>query len=77
MTEIAPPQDRPDEAERLRTKAIAAAVKQTAASLDMEGEILAPMREIKRAARGDTNLRALTGWRNDVVGDVIRNLMPD
>ena len=67
---------RPDEAERARTKAMAKAVRAIAAELGIEAEILAPQRELRQAARGDRELRALRGWRADIVGDAITALMP-
>ncbi len=67
---------RPDDAERARVKAMAKAVKAIATELGVEAEILAPQRELRQAARGDTELRALRGWRKDIVGDAITALLP-
>lgn len=66
----------PDEAERARTKRMAAAVRKIAAELGIEPELLAPRRELARAAAGQTDIRALSGWRDGVCGDTIRALMP-
>ncbi|MEO0576799.1 MAG: HRDC domain-containing protein [Pseudomonadota bacterium] len=76
LVDIEPPAERPDEAEKARLKNMAKAVKECALSIGIEAEILAPQRELKRAARGDTDLRALRGWRDTVVGDVIRAHLP-
>lgn len=68
---------RPDETERKRIKSMAAAVRHVAAELEVEAEILAPRRELQAAARGNANIRALRGWREAIVGQQIRALMPD
>jgi ribonuclease D len=66
----------PDEQERARVKRMAAAVRKIAESLGIEPEVIAPRRELARAAAGQADIRALSGWRDDVCGDAIRALMP-
>ncbi|MEM7612839.1 MAG: HRDC domain-containing protein, partial [Pseudomonadota bacterium] len=67
---------KPDEAEKKRVKAMAGDVREIAASLAIEAEILAPQRELRQAAKGIDTIRALKGWRRDVVGDAILAKMP-
>ncbi|MEL7298655.1 MAG: HRDC domain-containing protein [Pseudomonadota bacterium] len=67
---------RPDDDERARSKRMAASVRAVAGDVGVEAEVLAPRRELNAAARGNHDLRALSGWRNAVVGDQIRAEMP-
>lgn len=68
--------ERPDEAHRERVKRMAKAVREVAKALDIEAEILAPQRELRQAASGDDNIRALRGWREALIGDALRKEIP-
>ncbi|MEL6447615.1 MAG: HRDC domain-containing protein [Pseudomonadota bacterium] len=66
----------PDDEEKRRAKAMAAALRALAKDMELEAEVLAPQREVRSMAGGDREVRALTGWRKDVVGPAIADLMP-
>lgn len=68
---------RPDEAERKRVKRMAAVVRRIASELGIEAEILAPQRELRIAARGSEDIRAFRGWREPLIGKLIRAELDD
>ncbi|MEL7024278.1 MAG: ribonuclease D [Pseudomonadota bacterium] len=75
----APPEhtDRPDAETRATQKAMAQKVRELGAELKVESEVLAPQRELKRAAVGDRDIRALRGWRAPLLAPIIEPLMPN
>ena len=66
----------PDDAEKRRAKAMAAALRALAKEMGIEAEVLAPQRELRRLAAGERDVRALSGWRRDVVGPALADLLP-
>ncbi|MEM8982623.1 MAG: hypothetical protein AAGC71_06330 [Pseudomonadota bacterium] len=69
LPEAVPPSARPDPAERDLVKQLGKSVASTATAMNVEPEVLAPMRELRAAARGERDLRVFSGWRRGVVGD--------
>ena len=61
----------PSDDEKRRAKAMATALRALAAEMEIEAEVLAPQRELRRLAAGEREVRALSGWRRDVVGPAI------
>lgn len=70
------PTERPDAESRALQKAMALQVKTVAAELEIESEVLAPQREIRQAAVGNTDIRALKGWRQPLLEPVLSPLIP-
>ncbi|MEM9171467.1 MAG: HRDC domain-containing protein [Pseudomonadota bacterium] len=70
------PRSRPDEAEKKLVKLLSTIVREAALSLAIEPEVLAPQKALRRIAAGDLQVRALTGWRDTVIGEAIRAQLP-
>ncbi|MFK8052959.1 MAG: ribonuclease D [Woeseiaceae bacterium] len=66
---------RPDDVERRKVKAMAAAVREIAQRLEMEAEILAPQRELRDAIRGNEDIRAFRGWRAPLIEKTLREII--
>lgn len=62
---------RPEASEKALAKALAAIVAACAKELEIESEILAPMRELRQLAAGERNVRVLTGWRAPLLADAL------
>ncbi|MEM6817388.1 MAG: ribonuclease D [Pseudomonadota bacterium] len=71
------PSERPDNETRAIQKAMAKKVRELGESLQLESEVLAPQRELKQAALGNDDLRALRGWRRPLLEPILTPLMPD
>ncbi len=71
------PRPRPDAAERALTKELGNIVTAKAGELGVEAEVLAPVRELRAAAAGERELRALQGWRREVIGEALLSALPD
>ncbi|MEL6214545.1 MAG: HRDC domain-containing protein [Pseudomonadota bacterium] len=71
------PTERPDNETRAIQKAMAKQVRELGVSLQLESEVLAPQRELKQAALGNHNLRALRGWRQPLLEPILAPLMPN
>jgi ribonuclease D len=52
-------------------KALSDVVKITAKELDVAPEILATRKELGALIKGNTDLRVLTGWRKEIIGDAL------
>lgn len=70
------PPARPDEAQKALLKKLQKTVAAVAKELGIAAEVLAPRRELAQAAAGETDLRALRGWRDEIVGSELRPLLP-
>lgn len=68
-----PPQRSPDETEKRAVKALASAVRERAAELEVPASLLLTRREIEQLATGRVPARVVGGWR----ADVLRDLLPD
>ncbi len=63
----------PDAEQKRAVKALALRIHQLAAELEIEPEIIAPMREIRAAVQGQSGLRLYQGWRGRLIGNEIAN----
>ena len=73
-TGYVPPQ-RPGEAEKAMLKALSSRVSTIAKGLDIAAEILAPRKELADALEGRRDSRVFSGWRKDVVGTALLDLL--
>ncbi len=73
-TDYEPPQ-RPDEADKALLKVLAARVAIIAKDLNVAAEILAPRKELADAICGERASRVFSGWRQQVVGDQLLELL--
>ncbi|MEM8548596.1 MAG: HRDC domain-containing protein [Pseudomonadota bacterium] len=76
--ELPPPPEfrpRPDDEEKALTKALGKVVREAALSLNVEPEIIAAQKELRRLAAGARDVRVLSGWRDGLVGDALRALL--
>lgn len=69
------PPVRPDEKQKALLKKIQRAVSACADRLDIAAELIAPKKELSAALLGDRNSRVFRGWRKDVVGDELLDLL--
>ena len=77
LPEVPPVTPRADPEQRALQKRMAVAVREVAASLHIESEVLAPQRELRQAAAGERDIRALRGWRAPLLEPVLGPLLPD
>lgn len=66
------PAERPDAEQKATVKRLGSIVQAAAESLEIEAEVIAPQKELKAAAAGDTKLRVFSGWREKLIGDSLR-----
>lgn len=71
------PPGRPDEAQKKLLKALQKAVAAVAKDLGIAAEVIAPRRELSAAVDGDRQLRVLRGWRREIVGNRLLELLDD
>lgn len=66
----------PSAAEKALVAEMAAVVRNKASELGIEPELIASQKELRRAAAGDDEeLRALSGWRGELVGEALAALL--
>ena len=70
------PPTRPDEKQKALLKIMQAEVAKKSADLGIAAEIIAPKKELSNAMLGDRESRVFSGWRHDVVGQRLLELMP-
>ena len=68
---------KPDPEVRALVKALAGIVAAVAGELGIEPEVIAPQKELRSAAAGETGLRVFEGWRNALVGAALRERIAD
>ncbi|MBT8085229.1 MAG: ribonuclease D [Woeseia sp.] len=66
---------RPDDAQKALLKALQKKVAARAKELGIAAEVLAPRRELSAAIDGNRQLRVLRGWRQELVGDDLLELL--
>ena len=71
------PPPRPDEARKALLKKMQAIVADIAEALGLATEIVAPKKELSLALTGNRNLRVFRGWRRDLVGSELLELLGD
>jgi ribonuclease D len=65
----------PSPAEKALVAEMAAVVKGKAEELGIEPELIASQKDLRRAAAGGDGLRALSGWRRELVGEALETLL--
>ena len=71
-----PPQ-RPDERQKAILKEMQRRVLNTAEELGLATELIAPKKELSAAMLGEKNLRIFRGWRRDLIGEALQELLQD
>ena len=71
------PPARPDESQKQVLKRMQAAVTECAEQLGVATEIIAPRRELSAALRGDRGSRVFRGWRRELVGAELLEMLDD
>jgi ribonuclease D len=71
------PPPRPDETEKKRLKPMQAQVSKTADSLGIQPEVIASRKELTAALSGERRLRVFKGWRRELVGEKLLELLDD
>jgi len=71
------PPARPGEREKSLLKKMQQVVSTAAESLGIATEIVAPKRELSAAMRGENGSRVFRGWRREVVGDALTEILQD
>lgn len=70
------PPERPDEAQKALLKEMQSCVAECAADLNLTAEIVAPKKELSAiVAHGSRNSRVFSGWRSNVIGDRLLQLL--
>jgi ribonuclease D len=69
------PPARPDEKQKAILKTIQQAVTARAESLGIAAELVAPKKELSAAMLGDRNSRVFRGWRRDILGNELLELL--
>lgn len=69
------PPARPDEAQKAVLKKLQQTVTDCAGDLGIASELIAPKKELSAAMLGDRESRVFKGWRQDVVGDALLELL--
>lgn len=69
------PPSRPDEEEKALLKKLQKVVQTRARQIDIPPEVLAPRRELTAALSGERELRVFRGWREDLIGTDIRQML--
>jgi ribonuclease D len=67
----------PSAADKALVAELADVVRGRAEELGIEPELLASRKELRQAVAGDAVLRALSGWRDEIVGGELRELLED
>lgn len=65
----------PSAAEKALVAGMASVVRGKAAELGIEPELIASQKDLRRAAAGGDGLRALSGWRRELVGEDLEALL--
>lgn len=65
----------PSPAEKALVAEMSAVVRGKAEELGIEPELIASQKDLRRAAAGDGELKALSGWRGELVGDALAALL--
>lgn len=71
------PPGRPDEKQKAAMKAMQKKVASCAKELDIAAEVIAPRRELAAALQGDLSGRVFRGWRRELIGDDLLELVDD
>ena len=69
------PPARPDEKQKAALKAMQRLVADRAAGLGLAAELVAPKKELSAAMLGGRDLRVFGGWRREIVGDALLELL--
>jgi ribonuclease D len=69
------PPPRSDETEKKRLKPMLAQVSKTASELGIQPEVIASRKELTAALNGERKLRVFKGWRRDLVGEKLLELL--
>jgi ribonuclease D len=69
------PPERPDEGERALLKAMKSRVATVATQLNIVAEVIAPRKDLSAAIRGDRAGRLFQGWRRQVIGEDLLQLL--
>ncbi|MGB5347298.1 MAG: ribonuclease D [Woeseia sp.] len=69
------PPSRPDEAQKKLLKALQKKVNTVAQELKIAAEVIVPRRELSAALDGERQLRILRGWRREMVGNDLLELL--
>ena len=69
-----PPQ-RPNEKQKAILKAMQAAIAACAEELNIAAEIVAPKKELSASLNGDRDSRVFTGWRRDLIGGTLLDML--
>ena len=71
-----PPQ-KPDEKQKTILKEMQASVSACAEQLGIAAEIVAPKKELSESLYGDRNSRVFTGWRREIIGKTLLQMLED
>ena len=69
-----PPQ-KPNEKQKAILKSMQAAVAACAEKLEITAEIIAPRKELSASLNGDRDSRVFTGWRREIIGGTLLELL--
>ena len=69
------PPRRPDERDKAALKAMQKTVSAIAGELGIAAEVVAPRKELAAIMSGERDVRALSGWRREIVGERILELV--
>ena len=69
------PPARPGEQEKILLKSMQAKVAEIATELGITAEIIAPRKELAAAALGERQSRVFSGWRRDIVGQQLLDMI--
>lgn len=69
-----PPQ-KPNEKQKVILKAMQAAVAACAEKLEITAEIIAPRKELSASLNGDRESRVFTGWRKQIIGGTLLEML--
>lgn len=71
------PPARPDDQQKALLKEMQSHVSACAKRLDIVTEVIAPRKELSAALIGERNLRVFRGWRREVIGEKLLELLGD
>ena len=71
------PPTRPDESQRAQLKKMQKAVSDCAEDLGLASEIVAPKKDLFAALNGDRSGRLFSGWRGNIIGDQLQEILQD
>ena len=69
------PPERPDDEQKALLKSLQKKIASTARELDIPAEVLAPRRELVAAISGERELRLFRGWREELIGTEISQML--